>query len=222
MNHRLNVFGYLALGHYGPGFEDSAVAGVLGLDAAMSRTYPDEDVAAVIAGYRKLQPDSNPTDIYVEATADARFLAGAVTQAERQAEQGGAPATLYLFDWDTPVANGKWRSPHALEIPFVFDNVAIAAGMTGRGQEQQRVADVMADTWIAFARSGNPNNPGVPQWPAYTLDERAVMVLGASPAVVNDARAAQRALLQGSRDADAYGNRYHRDPAPSRSPLDPW
>jgi para-nitrobenzyl esterase len=179
-----------------------------GLGEAMRRAFPDrDDVDAIVAGYRRLQPGSSAADIYFEATTDARWLAGHVLQAERKAAQGGAPAWLYLFDWDTPVDGGRWRSPHALEIGFVFDNVANSQAMSGTGEAQQRVADIMADTWIAFARHGNPNNPRIPEWPAYDAVRRAVMVLDETPEVVDDARGAQRALFG---DGGAYGNRYQR------------
>jgi len=178
-----------------------------GLSAAMERAYPEHDTAAIIAGYRELEPEADPSDIYLEATTDSRYLAGHVLQAERMVAQGGAPVYLYLFDWDTPVDGGRWRSPHALEIGFVFDNVANSASMSGVGEEQQRVADIMADTWIAFARSGSPNHPRLPEWPPYDLETRPVMVLDESPEVVHDARAAQRALLD---DSAAYLGRYER------------
>ncbi len=177
------------------------------LPAALRRTYPDADVERIVAGYRELQPESDPADIYFEVTTDARWLAGHVIQAERKVQQGGAPAWLYLFDWDTPVDGGKWRSPHALEIGFVFDNVANSESISGIGDSQQRVADIMADTWIAFARTGNPNNPHLPEWAPYNLESRPVMVFDEQPALVNDARGAQRRLLD---DGDAYGNRYQR------------
>jgi para-nitrobenzyl esterase len=176
-----------------------------GLRTALATTYPDRDVDAIISGYRALEPDADPTDVYFEATTDARWLAGHVTQAERKTAQGGAPAWLYLFNWDTPVDGGRWRSPHALEIGFVFDNVANSESMSGVGEAQQHVADIMADTWIAFARTGNPNNPRIPEWPPYDLETRPVMVLDETPELVSDARAAQRALFD---DGDAYGNRY--------------
>ncbi len=177
------------------------------LPAAMAQAYPDHDVEAIIAGYRELQPESNPADIFFEATSDARWLAGHVTQAERKVEQGGAPTWLYLFNWDTPVDGGRWRSPHALEIGFVFDNVANSESMSGVGDEQQRIADMMADTWIAFARTGRPDNPLIPEWPAYDLEDRPVMVFDLEPEVVNDARGAQRALFD---DSESYGDRYQR------------
>ncbi len=176
-----------------------------GVERAMKAAYPDKDVAAIIGGYRELDPDAAPADVYFEATTDARWLAGHVLQAERKVEQGGAPAYLYLFDWDTPVDGGRWRSPHALEIGFVFDNVANSESMSGVGEAQQRLADIMADTWIAFARTGDPNNEAIPEWPAYDLEARPVMVFDLPPQLVNDARGAQRALFD---DSAAYGNRY--------------
>jgi para-nitrobenzyl esterase len=177
------------------------------LKGAMERQFPDKDAEAIIAGYRELEPEADAADIFLEASTDARWLAGHVIQASRKVEQDGAPAYLYLFNWNTPVDGGKWRSPHALEIGFVFDNVANSESMSGVGEEQQRVADVMADTWIAFARTGNPNNPKIPEWPPYNLDARPVMVLDETPEVVNDARGAQRALVD---DTDSYLNRYRR------------
>jgi para-nitrobenzyl esterase len=177
------------------------------LPAALKRNYPDADVEAIIDGYRALQPESDPVDVYFEATTDARWLAGHVLQAERKVEQGGAPTWLYLFNWDTPVDGGKWRSPHALEIGFVFDNVAYSESMSGVGEEQQKIADMMSDTWITFARTGDPNNAAIPKWPPYDLENRAVMVFDSEPETVSDARGAQRALLD---DSSAYGNRYQR------------
>jgi para-nitrobenzyl esterase len=77
--------------------------------------------------------------------------------------------------------------------------------MSGVGEEQQRIADIMADTWIAFARNGRPDNPRIPKWEPYDLEQRPVMVLGETPELVPDARAAQRALLD---DVDSYLDRY--------------
>ena len=77
-------------------------------------------------------------------------------------------------------------TPHALEIGFVFDNVAKSESMSGIGPEQQRIADLMSEAWIAFARTGNPNNKLLPNWPAYDATKRASMVFAPQPKVVND------------------------------------
>ena len=65
-----------------------------------------------------------------------------------------------MLTWETPVSHGRLRSPHALEIPLVFDNVEKARNFVGRGDEPQAVADQMSSAWLAFARTGEPG------WPA--------------------------------------------------------
>ena len=62
---------------------------------------------------------------------------------------------MYLLEWETTAARGKLRSPHALEIPLVFDNVGKAKSFMGRS-DPQVLADQMSEAWLAFARTGNP------------------------------------------------------------------
>lgn len=171
------------------------------LPAKLTPLLKDVDVTQVIAEYRRLHPTFTASDLFFAATTDSRFLRGHVAEAERKAAQGGAPVYFYMLDWDTPVDGGKWRSPHALEIGFVFDNVAKSESMSGVGPEQQRIADLMSESWLAFARSGNPNNRLVPAWPAYEASKRATMVFDLEPKVVEDPHGAERRLF----DAMATG-----------------
>lgn len=67
--------------------------------------------------------------------------------------------------------------------------------MSGTGESQQALADVMSEAWLAFARTGNPNHPGLPDWPQYQTDDRATMIFDTTPAVVNDPRRQERAIL---------------------------
>jgi para-nitrobenzyl esterase len=156
---------------------------------------PDRDIPRVIAGFRRLMPSASPADLFFAITTDRRVRQQAWTQAERKVAQGGAPVWLYELDWATPVDGGKWGSPHSLDLAFVFDNVAKSAAMVGTGPEPQRLADQMSAAWIAFARSGNPNTKAVPSWPPFTATVRATMVFDTEPAVVNDFRRDERALL---------------------------
>jgi para-nitrobenzyl esterase len=48
------------------------------------------------------------------------------------------------------------------------------------------LAAQISETWIAFARTGSPNNPAIPSWPAYTADKRATMILDTDCHVVCD------------------------------------
>lgn len=162
------------------------------LPTALSSQLPGMDVEDIIAKYRELRPEYNASDLFFAATTDSRFMRAHVAQAERKAEQDGAPVYFYMLDWDTPVDGGRWRSPHALEIGFVFDNVAKSESMSGIGPEQQRIADLMSEAWIAFARNGNPNNKLLPKWPAYNTKDRGGMIFNLEPKVVNDIHGQER------------------------------
>jgi para-nitrobenzyl esterase len=154
------------------------------------------DIDAVIAQYRKLHPSYTPTAVYFTVTTDRGFYRSSVAQANRKAEQGGAPVYFYLLDWETPVQGGKWLVPHALDIGFVFDNVARSESMSGIGAEQQQIADAMSEAWLAFARSGDPNHAGLPNWPKYDALTRATMIFELTPHVANDPRAAERDVFR--------------------------
>ena len=156
---------------------------------------PGIDVPKVVQEYRALHPRFNASDVFFAITTDSRFVRAHVAQVERKAQQGGAPGYFYMLDWDTPVDGGKWRSPHALEIGFVFDNVAKSESMSGIGPEQQRIADLMSTAWLAFARTGNPNNSLLPKWPAYDVKTRPSMVFALEPKVVNDVHGKERRMF---------------------------
>ena len=76
---------------------------------------------------------------------------------------------MYLFTWETPVLRGKLKSPHALEIPFVFDN-AETDRLSGDTPTKFALAEKMSKAWLAFAHSGDPNHSGIPKWPGYSTE----------------------------------------------------
>ncbi|HOC31257.1 MAG TPA: carboxylesterase family protein, partial [Armatimonadota bacterium] len=80
-------------------------------------------------------------------------------------------------------------------IPFAFDNVELSANLTGGGSGAQDLADRISDTWLAFARTGNPNNPKIPHWPAFDANDRPTMVINDVCEVVNDPLREQRRAM---------------------------
>lgn len=127
-----------------------------------------------IQAVRKAYPnDTSPKDLI---DVDTMFRPGAVAQAnDKSSLKGGAPVYMYIFDWQSPVFDGKYKSVHCMEIPFVFDNIARANHMTGGGQEAHDLADEVSLAWINFAKSGNPNHSGLPEWPAYNTSNTSTM-----------------------------------------------
>jgi para-nitrobenzyl esterase len=155
------------------------------------------DRGAVIGEYRRLYPSYSPADVFFAATTASRSWRGQVIEAERRAVQRAAAdhTWVYQFDWATPIDGGKWGAHHGLDVPFVFDNAAIVPDKVGTGDDAKRLADQMSDMCVAFARTGNPNNPTLPKWPVYDLAQRSTMVFDAETRVVNDPRGAERRLF---------------------------
>lgn len=149
----------------------------------------------IVAEYRRLYPDYSPSDVFFAASTAARSWKGMVIESERRARQGGAPTYVFQLTWQTPVSGGKWKAPHTLDIPLIFDNVAYAPSMTGASPETQRMADLMSTAWIAFARTGKPDTAQLPPWPRFDVDRRATMVFDLTPQVVDDPRGAERRLF---------------------------
>ena len=168
-------------------------------DAALHRNLaqfvPEKELPRVLAGYRRLMPKASAADLFFAITTTRLVRQPAWTQAELKAAQGRAPVFLYELDWGTPVDEGKWGAPAGLDLPFVFDNVAVSGSMVGTGPALQQMADMISSTWLAFARSGKPAAEGLPDWAPFTLPARATMIFASTPKLVNDARGDERTLL---------------------------
>ena len=165
--------------------------------AARVKLVVGDKTPALLVVYRDMYPDYSPSYIFNAIVGDSRMFRGSVTLAERKAAQNGAPVYQYYLTWETPVANGVLKAPHTLDIPFMFNNVDIAAVLTGDGDEARALEHQMSSSWITFARTGNPNNPAVPDWPAYDTERRAAMVFNVEAHVVNDPLAEVRRILEG-------------------------
>jgi para-nitrobenzyl esterase len=160
------------------------------------RSASDADVDGVIAAYRKGRPDRANTDLYLIMSSDATFRASILLEAERKAQQTQSPVYQYYFTWRSPVRDGKLRTFHTLEIPFVFDNVDECKSMTGSGADRLPLADKMSKAWVAFARSGNPNHAGLPDvWVPYDNTRRATMIFNDKCELLNDPYGSEQRLL---------------------------
>lgn len=145
--------------------------------------------------YQKVNPGASPSDLYFLIASDYRYSGPVMKIAERRAALGSGPVYLYYFRWETPVDGGRLKSPHTIEIPFAFDNVKAATRLTGGGPEAMALADKVSDTWIAFARTGNPNQPKMPRWPAFNAAARPTMVFNTESRVLNDPIKEQRLVI---------------------------
>ena len=109
---------------------------------------------------------------------DSAFAWPTWTWARLQSQKGKGAAYVYYFDHRTPASpNG---ASHADELPYVFGTLGSPGRPAPRREDTAMSALVMA-YWTNFAKTGNPNDAGLPQWPAFTEKNQRVMVLDAAP-----------------------------------------
>ena len=71
-------------------------------------------------------------------------------------------------DWPTPAFGGRYGAVHGLDVSGSFREAR-------EGNDMLRVADQLSSCWVAFARTGNPNNPRIPPWPVFDASTRATI-----------------------------------------------
>lgn len=151
----------------------------------------------VIEEFRAANPAASPSELFFLIGTESMMGANSRKIAQRKSEQGRAPAYLYRFEWETPVAGGRMKSPHALEITFVFDHAgeSLAPRIAPDSPEVHKLAAEMSGRWIAFARTGDPNTGNALHWPAYSAAERATMIFDSKCRVENDPSRQERLAI---------------------------
>ena len=151
----------------------------------------------VISVYRRAHPGYSASDVFFGATTDSSWRWSSVLEIERRAAlpYGAAATYSYELRWGSPVDLGNYKACHGLDLPLIFDTVAASHRMTGTAPEAYQLAEQMSETYIAFARSGDPNNPKVPHWPPYDLSRRATLAFDQVSNVIEDPRGEERKLF---------------------------
>jgi para-nitrobenzyl esterase len=154
----------------------------------------DLNARYVVDWYRTRFPQMTPREVFVAAVTCGRSRPGHLIQAEERAKLNG-PTWMYQLDFASPVE--PWRGAyHGFDIGLAFDNVDVPEAKAGTGLDARKAAYAMSETFISFARTGDPNNAAIPRWDRYTLPERATMMFDANSQVENDPRADERRLFQ--------------------------
>jgi carboxylesterase type B len=149
-------------------------------------------VEATLAAYRAAYPDAGPGDLLAAIQGDWFWRIPAIRLADAHASSPAA-TFMYEFAWRSPQFDGRLGACHALEIPFVFDTLGNETEPLWGTDPPQQLADTMHAAWVAFATNGDPG------WPTYDRGRRATMRFDTTSEVVDDPRAAERALWEGVR-----------------------
>jgi para-nitrobenzyl esterase len=147
--------------------------------------------AEILELYRPVASGRTPYLVQAQVFTDTQARSRAIAQAERKAAQGGAPAWMYIWEWATPAFDGKLGAVHGHDVDASFN--LYRNGICGTGEKTGRLmARRLSSTFIAFAKTGNPDNDQIPHWPAYDVSTRATMIFDTNTRVVNDPRSAIR------------------------------
>lgn len=100
----------------------------------------------------------------------SRFVASAIAKQ-------GIPAYEFRFGYVADSMKGEWKTgtPHATEIPYVMNTVKAKYGDKLTATDA-RIADQTNSYWANFAKTGNPNGEGLPNWPKYDAARDELMV----------------------------------------------
>jgi para-nitrobenzyl esterase len=167
----------------------------------------------LIAAFRQQYPDASEVLLYQLICSQWFWTDEALRICEQQVA-AGAPVYSYYFDQTTTAGDGKLHTPHALEIPYVFDTLDKLPDIAPVTSAMRQTAAQVSALWAAFARSGDPNlgrqiarsMSAPPRWEPYKLDSRRVMRLGPTIELLRDpAPIARQAMTRLKRGAAGTG-----------------
>ena len=162
----------------------------------------DENKAiSLINTYRETRKDKGSLSAQKVLDAfltDFEFHISAIRTAEAQSMHN--PNTfMYLFTWPSSFMDGMFGSFHTLEIPFVFGMLddPFWKILSETSEEAKNLSEKIMDSWITFARTGNPSHAGIPEWPQYDTIKRSTMLLGKEIKAVDDPYGKERKAWNG-------------------------
>lgn len=197
----------LLIGHTKEEYRLMYGIGMLSLDmetvsAAFEHALPKRGADA-LALYRSTRPQASPVELLAALETDRGYRIPATRLANAHVHGGGGKTFFYRFSWPSTAFDGAIGAGHGVELPFVFDALDAVEGLRLTGDDPpQRLADDMHRAWVAFIADGDPSHDGIPPWPVYDLETRAMLEFGAEHRVIHDPEPAEL-LLWTSEKVDA-------------------
>jgi para-nitrobenzyl esterase len=143
--------------------------------------------------YREYFPAKSSFLLYAQIITDAGFRRFAHAQAEAMAARQGAAVYNYLWEWTCPAYDGKFGAAHAMDVAASMHNERDAILGSGSA-EARRMCDALASALLAFAKTGDPNNSQIPQWPRFDASQRSTLVFDRNTRIEHDPHRALREL----------------------------
>ncbi len=146
------------------------------------------------ARYRHRVAEGEPLAVWSAIATDLVFRVPAIETADAQAQH--AEVRMYRYEHPSTGFGGALGAAHAMEVPFVFDNVDAFGVEMLEGpitEERRSFAHRVAEAWVAFAAEGDPSTPALGEWPTYG-ERRSTMLLDVDHRLEDDPQAAERSV----------------------------
>ena len=177
--------------------EESLIAG---FPIPPDAIYQDADREALHTAYAEVVEDRRHHVYFRDAlfAAPARFLA-------LEHARHGMATFRYRYNYAPPAQDGEPDGAgHCAQVPFVFGNLD-SLGNTQPASRDLDVSNQLMDYWVAFARRGNPNVTGQPQWPEVKPERDAVLEID-EQSQVRENPSAKRMEFHQARYEEALSN----------------
>ena len=155
-----------------PQWRTLSAENLLGRAVAMAGA---EAAPVLLQEQEQLCPDDEPMHLWSGLLTRLNFHEPTLQIAHQWAAAGRAPVHVYRVDRTSPLAGGILRSPHVMELPFLFRNAEGSRDLVGSGDDLHSMMDTTSSAFASFAR-GTPKLGDEP-WLPFTLERRNVAVL---------------------------------------------
>ncbi len=162
--------------------------------ASLAKVMGDTKASALIAAMKKAHPEKAIRTLSY-GVAGVIFRGNVVRMAKMKYDLHAAPVYQYFFSWQTPILDGVPGAWHTSELQFCFDNTVRCKQGTGNTPEAQTLAKKMATAWSNFAKTGNPNQPGL-VWTPSDPERNQTMVWDNQCRMADDPEGEVRKILQ--------------------------
>lgn len=187
---------------------------VLGKERPTARSFPEQarrrfgDRADALLKLYPAATDAEALQSAADLASDMFISYSTWKWLEVHRETSGQPSYRYRFDRKIPVAPGTTingveataediGARHAGEIEYVFGTLDSVKGVSWTADDR-KLSDLMMSYWTNFAKTGNPNASGLPEWTRYTKPVNPVMHLDVLSTATPDQQRARYEFL------DAY------------------
>ena len=133
-----------------------------------------EKSSLIVSAYKKQFPTASPVEIWALIISNRK---NAVAAADAKSKNGKAPVYVSWFGWQPPLFDGRMRAFHCIDICFWFYNTDLMFTHTGGGKRPRALSTKMANSFIQFVKTGNPNGGGLPEWLPYSAEKGETMIL---------------------------------------------